>query len=95
MKSMRQQNLAKDAYKDEKTSEMIRKVESLEIKDGKIVLKVRAKPAGSSDGASKKAAPVEVVPPGNGQPKTEPPKSVEPTPAKLEPTPTKTAAPKP
>jgi hypothetical protein len=63
MKGIRQQNLAKDAYKDEKTAEMIRKIESLEIKDGKIILKVRAKggsPAGSS--ATKKEVPVEVVP---------------------------------
>ena len=42
---MRKQNLAKDAYKDPKNAEMIRKLESLEIKDGKIILKVRAKAA--------------------------------------------------
>jgi hypothetical protein len=75
MKGIRQQNLAKDAYKDEKTSEMIRKLESLEIKDGKITLKVRTKPKASPDDspATKKAAPVEVVPPPkNGEPKGEP-----------------------
>jgi hypothetical protein len=51
MKGLREQNLAKDAYKDEKTASMMRKIESLEIKDGKIVLRVRAKPtsAGSAD----------------------------------------------
>src|SRR5262249_29118335 len=35
--SLRQQNLAKDVYKDPKNAEMIRKLESLEIKDGKII----------------------------------------------------------
>ena len=40
---IRKQNLAKDVYKDEKNAEMIRKLESLEVKDGKIILKVRAK----------------------------------------------------
>ena len=96
MKSFRQQNLAKDAYKDEKTAEMIRKVESLEIKDGKIILKVRAKHPVSGDTATKKAAPVEIVPPGNGQPKSEPPKNGQPTPKPAEqPALTKPEAPKP
>jgi hypothetical protein len=79
MKGIRQQNLAKDAYKDEKSSNLIRKLESLEIKDGKIILKVRAKgsaPTGSP--AAKKAVPVEVVaPPANGAPKGEPAKKAE------------------
>ena len=46
---------------------MLRKLESLEIKDGKIILKVRVRPSGSGAPAGKKAIPVEVVPP-----KTEP-----------------------
>ncbi len=46
MNEIRQQNLAKDAYKDPKNAEMLRKIESLEIKDGKIILKVRAKQRG-------------------------------------------------
>jgi hypothetical protein len=82
MKGIRQQNLAKDAYKDEKTSEMIRKVESLEIKDGKIVLKVRAK-ADAQPGSppAKKELPVDVVaPPQNGAPKGESPKKADPSP---------------
>ena len=33
---------------------MIRKLESLEIKDGKIILKVRAKPAPSTDSPQRK-----------------------------------------
>ena len=77
MKELRKQNLAKDAYKNEETSEMIRKLESLEVKDGKIILKVRAK--GSAAGETtktKKDVPVEIVPPpAAGAPKVEPPKT--------------------
>ena len=80
MKELRKQNLAKDAYKDEKTSEMIRKLESLEVKDGKIILKVRAKGSASGDATkSKKEVPVEIVaPPTDGAPKAEPPKTESP-----------------
>src|SRR5262249_31633184 len=61
--NLRQQNLAKDAYKNPKNAELIRKLESLEIKDGKIILKVRAKPAEKTEPPpAKKAIPVEVVP---------------------------------
>ncbi len=70
---IRKQNLAKDTYKDEKTSEMIRKLESLEIKDGKIILKVRAKksdsPKDKDASAAKKDVPIDVVPPKDGVPK--------------------------
>jgi hypothetical protein len=73
MEGIRRENLAKDAYKDEKSAEMMRKLESLEIKDGKIILKVRAKAgAASGEPTTKKAAPVEIVPPGSAQPKSEP-----------------------
>jgi hypothetical protein len=41
LRGMRQQNLANDAYKNPKNAEMIRRFESLEIKDGKIILKPR------------------------------------------------------
>jgi hypothetical protein len=77
---LRKQNVAKDFYKDEKASETIRKLESLEIKDGKIILKVRAKGGASNDGAAtKKEIPVEVVaPPKNGESNGEPPKKAEP-----------------
>jgi hypothetical protein len=77
MKELRKQNVAKDAYKDEKASKMIRKLESLEVKDGKIILKVRAKGSAPGDATkSKKDAPVEVVaPPAGGAPKTEPSKT--------------------
>jgi hypothetical protein len=76
---LRKQNVAKDFYKDEKASETIRKLESLEVKDGKIILKVRAKTGTSSDStATKKEGPVEIVaPPKNGEPKSEPAKKAE------------------
>jgi hypothetical protein len=86
LEQMRQQNLAKDAYKDPQNAEMIRKFESLEIKDGKITIKLRGKPGTPSGApATKKEIPVEVFapPPENDQPKSksEPPK------AKAEPSP--------
>jgi hypothetical protein len=66
---MRQQNLAKDVYKDSKHSEMIRKLESLEIKDGKIILKVRTRPADEKkSAAAQKTLPVEVVAPSPAEP---------------------------
>jgi hypothetical protein len=85
MTQLRQQNLAKDAYKNPKHAEMIRKLDSLEVKDGKIILRVRAKPAEKSGTASDKAElPVEVVAPakkeapaGETTKKTDPPKDDE------------------
>jgi hypothetical protein len=82
LQSLRQQNLAKDMYKDEKNAAMIRKFESLEIKDGKITIKVRAKPGDSkaAPDAKKdaKEIPIKVVPspaePKNGTPALETPK---------------------
>jgi hypothetical protein len=95
MTELRKQNFAKDAAKDKDLASTLRKIESLEIKDGKITLKVRAKPAGASAGTPKKAIPVEIVPSGNGQPKTaEPPKNGQPK-AAAEPAPTNEPAPKP
>jgi hypothetical protein len=41
LSKLREQNLAKDLYKDPKNAAMIRKFESLEIKDGKIIIKAR------------------------------------------------------
>jgi hypothetical protein len=41
LQSFRQQNLAKDAYNDPKQAELLRKLESLEIKDGKIIIRAR------------------------------------------------------
>jgi hypothetical protein len=79
MTELRKQNVAKDAAKDKDSAEMLRKLESLEIKDGKIILKVRTKAAGT--GTSKTAA--------------EPPKNGEPTPKAVpEPAPAKTPVPK-
>ena len=103
MTRFRQENLAKSAYDNPKNAERIRKLESLEVKDGKIILKVRAKRAAASDSATpKKDAPVEIVaPPAGAAPKTEPPKKDEPPKVDLEPKTkaqppaTEAAAPKP
>ena len=45
MSNIRQQNLAKDAYKDPDNAEMIRRFESIEIKDGKLIITPRPKAA--------------------------------------------------
>jgi len=80
MTELRKQNLAKDAYKDEKTSRMIRKIESLEIKDGKVILRLRAKASDTSGStAAKKAVPVEVIAPGES-----PTSKVQPRPSSAE-----------
>ena len=52
LSELRKQNWAKDAYNNPKNVEMIRRFESLEIKDGKIILKPRihAKPPSGADG---------------------------------------------
>jgi hypothetical protein len=90
MKGIRQQNLAKDAYKDEKNAEMVRKLESLEIKDGKIIIKVRAK---AGDSITKKETPISVSAPSSpdapkaASPKESPPKVKAETPRVEAPTP--------
>jgi hypothetical protein len=46
---LRQQNIAKDLYKNPKHAEMISRFESLQIKDGKIILKPRPRPGSPAD----------------------------------------------
>jgi hypothetical protein len=80
MTQIRQENLAKDAYKNPQNAEMLRKIESLEVKDGKIILKVRAKAASStspsSETATKKESPAKAVtPPAAEKTKSEPAKT--------------------
>ena len=59
LSELRKQNLAKDAYENPKNVEMIRRFESLEIKDGKIILKPRihAKTPSGADGPQPPASP--------------------------------------
>jgi hypothetical protein len=84
--SLRTQNLAKDAYKDPKNAEQIRKLESIAIKDGKIIIKARVKRADTAPGATDapKDLPENVLaPPNSDRPeaepsKAEPPKGEEP-----------------
>ncbi|MFO1515123.1 MAG: hypothetical protein U1F83_19840 [Verrucomicrobiota bacterium] len=42
MSQLRQENLAKDAYKDPKNAEAIRKLDSLQVEDDRVVIKARA-----------------------------------------------------
>jgi hypothetical protein len=55
LQNLRQQNLAKDAFNDPKNAEMIRRFESLEIKDGKIILKPRPRDKSSTGSGEPKA----------------------------------------
>ena len=43
MGPIRRENLARDAYKDAKNAETLRKVESLKVQDGRVIIKARAK----------------------------------------------------
>jgi hypothetical protein len=83
MKKIRQENLAKGVYQEEKNASLMRKLESLEVKDGKIIVRVRAKGASATESSpTKKDIPVEIVaPPSNGEPKAEPAKKADPPPA--------------
>jgi hypothetical protein len=94
MTDIRKQNMAKDASKNPDLAETLRKIESLEIKDGKIILTARGKPgASSAEKASKKDAPVELAPPKSDQLKAVPPNNGAPT-EKAKPDPAPAAAPK-
>ncbi len=63
MSSIRAQNIVQDMYKNPKFAEAIRKLESVEIKDGKIIIKARerdkpnegTKPADSPKAETKEA----------------------------------------
>jgi hypothetical protein len=63
MTKLKEQNLAKDAYNNPKNAEMLRKVESLEIKDGKVIIRVRAKPAEATGKEAEKRLPSSVLSP--------------------------------
>jgi hypothetical protein len=52
MTSLRNQNLAKDAYKDQRNADEIRKFQSIEIKDGKLTIKARDHTKAEEDGKS-------------------------------------------
>ena len=49
LEELRAQNLAKDAYKNPRNAEMIRRFESIQIQDGKIILRPRAAEKPPSD----------------------------------------------
>ena len=79
MTDLRKQNVAKDVAKDPDNAQMLRKLESVQVKDGKVILKVRAKPGTPAAPETKGAAPdtkaapsVEAPLPANDKSKTEP-----------------------
>lgn len=80
LSELRKQNLAQDAYDNPKSAEMIRRFESLEIKDGKIILKPRihAKTPSGADGSE---APASLPSPSRPKlPQAEAPEREAPTP---------------
>ncbi len=80
---LRKQNLAKDAYDNTKNAEMIRRFESLEIKDGTIILKPRihAKTPADADGPRAPTPPAPASKPKPKLPQAEAPERKDPTPA--------------
>jgi hypothetical protein len=79
MANIRQENLAKDAYKNPKHAEVLRKLESLEIKDGKLIIKVRAKPGEATGKEAEKELPSDVLAPGATKKEAPPPEKTSPT----------------
>jgi hypothetical protein len=58
MQSLRNQNLAKNAYDNPKNAELLSRFESLQIKDGKIILKPRSRSPGPPAATSAEKAKV-------------------------------------
>ncbi len=62
LEELRAQNLAKDAYKNPRNAEMIRRFESIQIQDGKIILRPRAREKPPAD-AGNSRSPGSLAPP--------------------------------
>ena len=79
MEGVRQQNLAKELYKDVKNVEKIRKLESIVIKDGQIIIKAKDRQK-DKDGVKPADAPPEETKPGkaDAHPPDQPAKKTEP-----------------
>ncbi len=76
--SLTNQNLAEEYMKEEKNREMIRKISSLEVKDGKVILTPRSiKAADTPKGEEPKAEEPKAA---DAPEKAEPPKAAEPPP---------------
>lgn len=57
MAKLREENLAKDAKRNPQNAEMVRQLESVEVKDGKVIIKARAKDKRAADADDAKASP--------------------------------------
>jgi hypothetical protein len=81
MTEIRKQNLAKDFYKDTESAEELRRLENLEVKDGKIILKIRPRAGAATDKpVTKKELPTKVLaPPSDDEPKAATPSDLPPT----------------
>jgi hypothetical protein len=69
MAGMRNKNLAEDAAKDPDNAKLLGKLESLEIKDGTIILKARPKEERSQEETKPQAPPAESPKPPAAEPK--------------------------
>jgi hypothetical protein len=85
MVNIRQENLAKDAYKNPKHAAILHKLESVEIKDGKMTIKVKAKPAEATGSEPAKGLPSDVLAPGAAKKDAPPSEKAAPTKAASEP----------
>jgi hypothetical protein len=72
MAQLRAENLAQDAYKDPKQAEVLRKIESIEVKDGKITIRSRSKPGEKPEPAAKTEEPPDQAEPAPAEPRAEP-----------------------
>jgi hypothetical protein len=81
MTNLRKENVVKDVAKDPENAAALRRIQSLEIKDGKIILTPRPKTGAARPEQNGKAArPAEAAPGGADQPKTVPSTNGEPKP---------------
>lgn len=92
MTNIRQKNLAEDAYKNPKHAEILHKLESIDIKDGKMTIKVKAKPDEATGKEAEKGLPANVIAPDSTKKEGAPPK--EPPPTKPSPKPDASPSPK-
>lgn len=81
MANMRKENLAKDAYKDPDHAAMLRKFQSVEVKDGKVIIKARPKESPDEPDKDGVKAPANKEEPRKDEPRKDEPSKDQPEPA--------------
>ncbi len=94
---LRGQNLLKDIYRNPENAEQLRRLESVEIKDGRMIIKARAKKEGpdTKPASASKDLPVQVLAPAEAGKTSEKPSQVDPDAEKKTPSPNGEAVKKP